>query len=60
MVNGGVSYKVVKESLGHKNKNSIRHYARLDNENLRKCAQKPPSVTPNSFFSDFLKERQTI
>ena len=55
MIHDGVPYSVVQKSMGHKNKNVIQHYARLDIPHLMMCALKPSMVTEESFFDRFLK-----
>jgi integrase len=42
MVNGGGGYDLARRTLGHSDPDSIRHYARLDVETLRKCAVETP------------------
>ncbi len=56
MVNDGASYETVRRLLGHTDPNKIKHYAKADIENLRKCAI-DPSV-PAGRFNDFLKGRE--
>ena len=52
MVNDGVSTEVVRKVLGHGTKHAIRHYARLDIQNMRLC----PLVTPEptGIFAEML------
>lgn len=47
MVNDGVSYEVIRKILGHYDHNSVRKYAKLDIENLRKCALEVPPPQGN-------------
>ncbi len=56
MVNDGASYETVRCLLGHTDPNTIKHYAKADIENLRKCAIVPPS--PAGRFNDFLKGKE--
>lgn len=53
MVNDNVPYEIVRKVLGHSDDNVIKHYARLDIEELRKCALKvPPSSGRFGTFLD--------
>lgn len=52
MINDGTSYETVRRLLGHTDPNAIKHYAKADIENLRKCAIDPPD--PTGRFGDFL------
>ena len=45
MVNSSVPYDAVRKVLGHSAKDAIRHYARIDIENLRFCALEPLPFT---------------
>ncbi len=56
MVNDGISYATVQRLLGHTDPNVIKHYAKADIENLRKCAIDPPF--PAGRFNDFLKGKE--
>lgn len=47
MVNDRVSTEVVRKVLGHDTKHAIRHYARLDIENMRLCPLETPVPTGN-------------
>lgn len=58
MVNDGVPYEAVRKILGHVSFDAIRHYAKLDIENLRNCAINVPS--PSGFFADFLEGRELL
>lgn len=60
MINSDVPYSIVSQSLGHRDKNIIQKYARLDLAQLRKCAISPPTVTRNSFFESFLKGEEVL
>ena len=59
-INGGMTYDQVKESIGWSNPNTIKHYARIDVENLRVCALDPIQVTKGSFFEKFLQGKERI
>lgn len=48
MVNNGLSYEETRKTLGHHDNNSIKHYAALDIEKLRLCAQQVP--LPSGYF----------
>ena len=52
MVNDGASYETVRRILGHSDPDIIKHYAKADIENLRKCSIIPPQ--PSGRFGDFL------
>ena len=52
MVNDGAAYETVGRILGHTNPNVIKHYAKADIENLRRCSIDPPR--PSGRFKDFL------
>jgi len=52
MINGNVPFEAVRKILGHADPDAIRHYARLDMENLRKCAIEVPK--PAGAFKAFL------
>ena len=58
MVNNGIPYDAARKVLGHENPESIKHYAALDIESLRKCAIDVPDV--KGIFSGLLagKERR--
>lgn len=56
MINDGVSYEIARRILGHSDPDVIKHYARLDIENLRLCAIEPP--LPEGFFQDYLSGRR--
>lgn len=45
MVNRSVPYDAVRKVLGHSAPDAIRHYARIDIENLRSCALEPLPFT---------------
>ena len=45
MVNSSVPYDAVRKVLGHSAKDAIRHYAKIDIENLRFCALEPLPFT---------------
>ena len=44
MVNNGMPYDAVRKTLGHADPESVKHYAALDIENLRKCAIDVPAA----------------
>ena len=44
MVNTGMPYDAVRKTLGHVDPESVKHYAALDIENLRKCAIDVPKA----------------
>jgi len=52
MVNDGVSTEVVRKVLGHGTKHAIRHYARLDIQNMRLCPLATPE--PTGIFAEML------
>lgn len=52
MVNDRVSTEVVRKVLGHGTKHAIRHYARLDIENMRLCPLATPE--PTGIFAEML------
>ena len=52
MVNNDISYETVRKVLGHSSNSAIKHYARIDIENLRKYSLTPPP--PSDRFFDFL------
>ena len=58
MVNGNVPYEVVRKALGHANPQAIKHYAKVDIENLRLCAIEVP--TPAGAFAAVLQGRARI
>lgn len=58
MVNDGVSYETVRRILGHSDLNVIKHYAKVDIENLRLCALDPPR--PKGIFADYLSGKKVV
>ncbi len=52
MVNDGVNFETVRKVLGHSSNNAIKHYARIDVENLRRYSLAPP--LPSGRFRAFL------
>ncbi len=42
MINDDINYETVRKVLGHSSDNAIKHYARIDVENLRKYSLVPP------------------
>ena len=55
MVNDNIPYEAVRKTLGHIDPNAIRHYAKLDIEQLRFYALPVPKATGS--FADFLAGR---
>lgn len=58
MVNDGVPYEVTRRTLGHRDKDAIRHYAKLDVEQLKLYALEPPAVT--GCFAEILSGRCSV
>ncbi len=58
MVNDNAPYEVVRRILGHSNPDVIKHYAKVDIENLRMCSIDPP--IPTGIFRDYLSGREVI
>ncbi|MEY8573112.1 tyrosine-type recombinase/integrase [Oscillospiraceae bacterium 21-37] len=58
MVNDGVPYEVTRRTLGHRDKDAIRHYAKLDVEQLRLYALEPPAATGR--FAEILSGRCSV
>ena len=58
MVNDGVPYEVARQALGHRDKNAIRHYARLDVEQLRLYTLTPPVAAGH--FAEVLSGRRAV
>lgn len=56
MVNDRVSTEVVRKVLGHGTKHAIRHYARMDIENMRLCPLHAPK--PSGIFSEILSWKE--
>ena len=52
MVNDRISTEVVRKVLGHGTKHAIRHYTRMDVENMRLCPL--PAPKPSCIFSELL------
>lgn len=52
MVNDGAACETVRRILGHSDPDIIKHYAKIDIENLRKCSIVPPP--PTGRFGDYL------
>ena len=57
-INSGMTYAQTQQSIGWNSRNTIKHYARIDIENLRICALEPVPVTKDSFFERFLQGRE--
>jgi site-specific recombinase XerD len=55
MVNDGVPYEVLRRLLGHRDPNAVKHYAKIDIENLRNCAIDVPF--PSGNFKALLEGR---
>ena len=55
MVNSGVPYDVVRKTLGHTAQQAIKHYAKVDIENLRLHAVDVPA--PTGAFATVLQGR---
>lgn len=53
MVNENVPYETIRRILGHKDPDAVKHYAKLDIEQLRRCAI--PVPPPTGVFHVFLK-----
>ena len=53
MINGGYDPVIVREILGHKDPEAIRHYARINIGKLRECAIPVPE--PQGLFASFLR-----
>ena len=49
MVNDEVNYETVRKVLGHSSNNAIKHYARIDIENLRRYSLTPPPPVDRFF-----------
>lgn len=58
MVNDGVSYEIIRHTLGHKDPNVIQHYAALNVNRLRQCAL--PAPEPGGFFKELLEGRAAL
>lgn len=58
MVNDGVSYEIVRHTLGHKDPNVVQHYAALNISSLRQCAL--PAPEPGGFFKELLEGRAAL
>jgi hypothetical protein len=58
MVNDGVPYEVARQTLGHRDKNAIQHYAKLDVKQLRLYALEPPTATGH--FAEILSGRCAV
>lgn len=53
MINDKIPYEAVRKVLGHKDPNVIKHYVKIDIENLRRCAIEVPP--PSGSFKAFLE-----
>ena len=56
MVNDNVPYDAVRKTLGHSDPNAIKHYAKNDLENLRRCALDVPPASGR--FLELLGEKK--
>ena len=56
MINNGMPYDAVRKVLGHKDPESIKHYAALDIESLRRCAIEVPKK--KGVFADLLSGKE--
>ena len=56
MVNNGMTYDAARKVLGHEDPESIKRYAALDIESLRKCAIDIPDV--KGIFADLLSGKE--
>jgi integrase len=58
MVNSDVPYDVIRKALGHTNLQAVKHYAKVDIENLRLHAVDVPA--PTGTFAMFLQGREQL
>ena len=58
MVNDGAPYEVVRRILGHSDPDVIKHYAKVDIENLRMCSIDPPA--PTGHFASYLSGKEVV
>lgn len=58
MVNDGTPYEVVRRILGHSDPDVIKHYAKVDIENLRMCSIDPP--VPTGRFGKYLSGKEVV
>lgn len=58
MVNDGISYEVVRRTLGHTSANAIRSYAKLDVEQLKVYTLEPPKASCN--FAEYLSGMRIV
>ena len=58
MVNDGAPYEVVRRILGHSDPDVIKHYAKVDIENLRMCSIDPPA--PTGHFGSYLSGKEVV
>lgn len=56
MINDGTLYDVVRRILGHSAPDVIKHYAKVDIDNLRLCSKKPP--LPTERFCAYLSGKE--
>lgn len=58
MVNSGESYDQTRRVLGHRSRDAVRHYAKLDIDRLRLCALEARDAT--GFFARFLNGEEVV
>lgn len=59
-INSGASYSETKSSSGWSDTNTMKHYVKLDVENLRRCALPPLPVVQNSVFARILNGEECL
>ena len=59
-INSGMTYTQAKQSIGWSDRNVIKHYAKIDIENLRMCALEAFQITNGSFFERFLQGSELL
>ena len=57
-INNGMTYEEMRVVNGHSDENAIKHYARLDDSNLRKCALDVPK--PTGLFEKLLCGKEAL
>jgi len=58
MINDGVSNEIVRKVLGHGTKHALKHYARIDVENMRLCPLSVPE--PTGIFAEILSGKGAL
>jgi site-specific recombinase XerD len=58
MINDNASYETVRKILGHSDPDIIKHYAKVDIEQLRLCAIDPPK--PTGLFDEYLSGKKVF